>query len=38
VTPQSAQLIPVAKLFLYGVVLVLILLFRPFGILGAKRR
>jgi branched-chain amino acid transport system permease protein len=37
ISPQSAQLIPVIKNFLYGTALVLILLFRPYGILGAKR-
>jgi branched-chain amino acid transport system permease protein len=37
ITPQAAQLIPVTKLFLYGLALVLILLFRPAGILGLRR-
>ena len=37
ISPQAAQLIPVTKLFLYGLALVLILLFRPAGILGVRR-
>lgn len=37
IDPQTAQLVPVVKLFLYGLALILILLYRPLGILGAKK-
>lgn len=33
-----AQIIPIMKLMLYGVTLVLVLLFRPFGLLGDRRQ
>jgi branched-chain amino acid transport system permease protein len=33
-----AQTIPILKLMLYGITLVLVLLFRPFGLLGDRRK
>lgn len=38
ITPQHAQLVPVIKLMIYGLMLLLVLMFRPLGILGAKKK
>ena len=37
IPPEHAQLLPVAKMMLYGLTLMLVLMYRPAGILGQKK-
>jgi branched-chain amino acid transport system permease protein len=36
--PDIAPLVPVVKLLVYGITLIVVLMFRPFGLLGSRRR
>ncbi len=38
IPPEAAQLVPVVKLMLYGLLLILVFMFRPMGILGGTHR